>query len=232
MERLEESIVEDGELEKRPEKETTKLAMKSNNCAQKNILTTTGINQTNSILVLDRTQSDVTTRERQIMKQVPSPSQLSVPNKPSEALAEDYTQGSALPVLEVPVKYDPKMLEVKVKRRIRLYAKISFCMAYIILSITFLIFFIAMLGWWISFSAYTMLNFERLIRMTSDWKMKSVLNGPLTSQRCGMLKISTLPWNSWTECIRSRVQSAQWRWRNLSAGLYFVDQQLINIKWC
>lgn len=44
------------------------------------------------------------------------------------------------------MNYDPKILEVKVKRRIRLYAKISFCLTFIVLSITFIIFIIAMFG--------------------------------------------------------------------------------------
>ncbi|EFO12765.2 hypothetical protein LOAG_15767, partial [Loa loa] len=50
--------------------------------------------------------------------------------------------------------------------------------------------------------------------------------------QCNYRKISTLPWSSWTECFRSKMQSVQWRWRNLSSGLYLIDQQLINIKWC
>lgn len=42
--------------------------------------------------------------------------------------------------------YDPKVLEVKVKRRIRLYAKISFWMTFITLSATFTILIVAMFG--------------------------------------------------------------------------------------
>uniref|UniRef100_A0A1I7VEM1 Uncharacterized protein n=2 Tax=Loa loa TaxID=7209 RepID=A0A1I7VEM1_LOALO len=220
LERLEESIVEDGELGKRP---SGKLKIKSDN----------GVNQTDSILPLDRTQSDFTRQETRTAKEIPASLPLPPPNESTYIFGDDLTQGTA-----APINYDPKILEVKVKRRIRLYAKISFCMTFIILSIIFVIFIIAMFGWWISFSAYGLLSSERLIRLTNGCKndedgllMRQIASAAFRYQ-CNYRKISTLPWSSWTECFRSKMQSVQWRWRNLSSGLYLIDQQLINIKWC
>lgn len=249
LERLEESVVEDGELGKEP---SDQLKTKSNEDIQKNILTKTGISSSNkwtnfvtktiwnhnfvtfsnkdSVPLLDRTQSDVTLQEAQTAKQIPASLHLPLPNESTYILDDDRTQGTA-----APLHYDPKILEVKVKRRIRLYAKISFCMTFIILSITFIIFIIAMFGWWISFTAYGMLNSERLIRLENDEHnllMRQIASADGMRHRCNYQEISTLPWSSWTECLRSTMQSVQWRWRNLSYGLYFVDQQLINIKGC
>ncbi|KAK6106013.1 hypothetical protein QQG55_22550 [Brugia pahangi] len=222
LERLEESVVEDGELGKEP---SDQLKTKSNEDIQKNILT-----KADSVPLLDRTQSDVTLQEAQTAKQIPASLHLPLPNESTYILDDDRTQGTA-----APLHYDPKILEVKVKRRIRLYAKISFCMTFIILSITFIIFIIAMFGWWISFTAYGMLNSERLIRLENDEHnllMRQIASADSMRHRCNYQEISTLPWSSWTECLGSTMQSVQWRWRNLSYGLYFVDQQLINIKGC
>ncbi|VDK84269.1 unnamed protein product [Onchocerca ochengi] len=231
LERLEESIIEDGKLEKEPEKQSEKLQMKSSSSNQRNKSTTGGISSAKSIFALDKTQSDATVQGFQPAKQI-----LPLSNEFGNLSIEDQTQGTAL--LETPVKYDPKILVVKMKRRIRRYAKISFCIASIILSIIFIISIIAMFGWWLSFSALSMLNFERSIRFTNNWEsdehslLARLNNTSISNAKCNYRNLSTSPWTSWTECLRSDTQSVQWRWRNLSSGLYFVDQSFINFKWC
>ncbi|VDO72843.1 unnamed protein product, partial [Onchocerca flexuosa] len=97
------------------------------------------ISPTKSVFSPDKTQSDATVQGFQTAKQV-----VPLPNEFGNQSVEEQTQGTVL--LETPVKYDPKILEVKMKRRIWLYAKISFCMAFIILSIIFIISIIAMFG--------------------------------------------------------------------------------------
>ncbi|OZC05701.1 hypothetical protein X798_07324 [Onchocerca flexuosa] len=83
-----------------------------------------------------------------------------------------------------------------------------------------------------------MLNFERSIRLANDWKngehglLAKSNNISISSVKCNYRKLSILPWTSWTECLRNNTQSVQWRWRNLSSGLYIVDQPFINFKWC
>ncbi|KAM3720528.1 Phosphatidylcholine:ceramide cholinephosphotransferase [Dirofilaria immitis] len=232
LQRLEESIVEDGELEKGRKKESAKLGIRSSSTAQRNISKTPDVDQASSIFVLDKTQSDETIPDIPTTKR-----KLPLSNESANLLFDDRSQGRAL--LETPVKYDPKILEVKVRRRLWRYAKISFCMTFIILSIIFIIFIIAMFGWWIAFSAHMMLNFERSVQLISDWEndehdllAKSTVSAFGYYAECSYQKISSLPWSSWTKCFRSTMQSVQWRWRNLSSGLYLIDQPIINMKWC
>ncbi|EFO19730.2 hypothetical protein LOAG_08763 [Loa loa] len=83
LERLEESIVEDGELGKRP---SGKLKIKSDN----------GVNQTDSILPLDRTQSDFTRQETRTAKEIPASLPLPPPNESTYIFGDDLTQGTAV----------------------------------------------------------------------------------------------------------------------------------------
>ncbi|MCP9263493.1 hypothetical protein DINM_006772 [Dirofilaria immitis] len=206
LQRLEESIVEDGELEKGRKKESAKLGIRSSSTAQRNISKTPDVDQASSIFVLDKTQSDETIPDIPTTKR-----KLPLSNESANLLFDDRSQGRAL--LETPVKYDPKILEVKVRRRLW--------------------------RWWIAFSAHMMLNFERSVQLISDWEndehdllAKSTVSAFGYYAECSYQKISSLPWSSWTKCFRSTMQSVQWRWRNLSSGLYLIDQPIINMKWC
>ncbi|VDN04171.1 unnamed protein product [Thelazia callipaeda] len=214
LERLQESLIENDATVNEQEKKAEKLIAKSN------------VNQIDHSLALDCTQSDPALSELVTAEQPIHP-KLALP-KSSGIIVEDYTQNTNLPNL---TKYDPEILKLKMKRRIRLYAKISFCLIFAVFSMTFIIFIIAMLGWLVLLIAYDLIGFERRIRHLKN-ERNDLLEMSRYSSRYGVMKISSLSWNAWTNCFQNFNQSVRWRSRSVSPGLYFVDQQVFMSQRC